>query len=72
MLTRSFCTEVSELKSYEEGDTRLGLHTKHACDSSIQNVLVVSEDTDVIALLLANVDLLNGYLFQKKSETYNC
>ena len=47
------------------------LHTKHASDSAIQNILVVSEVTDVIALLIANLDLLNGQLFQK-SETQNC
>ena len=39
------------------------LHTKQARDSGIQNVLVVSEDTDAIALLLANADLLYGQLF---------
>ena len=47
------------------------LHTKHESDSGIQNILVVSEDTNVIALLIANLDLLNGQLFQK-SETQNC
>lgn len=59
MLTRSFFTEVPELKSNEEESyRRFVLHTKQACDSGIQNVLVVSEDTDAIALLLANADLL--------------
>ena len=54
MLTGRFSTEVPELKSnQEEADTRLVLHTKPACDSSKQNVLGVSEDTDVIAFLLA-------------------
>ena len=51
--------------------TCLVLGRKHACDSCIQNVLVVSEDTDVIVLLLEDVELLNGQLFQK-SETQNC
>ena len=46
------------------------LHTKHAYGNIIQNVLVVSEDTDVIAFLLENVDLHNGQLFQK-SESQN-
>ena len=32
---------------------------------------MVSEDTDVIALFLAHVDLLNGQSF-RKSETQNC
>lgn len=64
MLTRSFFTEVPELKSNEEESyRRFVLHTKQACDSGIQNVLVVSEDTDAIALLLANADLLYGQLF---------
>ena len=61
MLTRSFSTEVPELKSNQEEDvTRLVLHTKHPCVSSLQIVPAVSEDTDIIALLL---DLLNGQLF---------
>ena len=47
------------------------LHTNPAYDSGIQNVLVVSEDEDVIALFLANVDSLNGQLFQI-SEIQNC
>ena len=69
---RSFSTEVPELISnFEEADTRLVLHTNPAYDSGIQNVLVVSEDEDVIALFLANVDLLNGQLFQI-SEIQNC
>ena len=44
------------------------LHTKHAFDSIIQNVLVVIEETDVIAFLLENVDLHNGQLFQKRES----
>ena len=44
------------------------LHIKHACDSGIQNVLVISENTYIIASLLAVLDLFNGQLFQK-SET---
>ena len=72
MFIRSFSTEVPELISnFEEADTRLVLHTNPAYDSGIQNVLVVSEDEDVIALFLANVDLLNGQLFQI-SEIQNC
>ena len=42
------------------------LHTKHAFDSIIQNVLVVIEETDVIAFLLENVYLHNDQLFQKR------
>ena len=44
------------------------LHTKLACDIGVQNVLVVSEDTGVIALLLAHVTLLNGQFFQKSES----
>ena len=72
VFTKSFSTEVPELISnFEEADTRLVLHTNPAYDSGIQNVLVVSEDEDVIALFLANVDSLNGQLFQI-SEIQNC
>ena len=41
------------------------LHTKHAFDSIIQNVLVVIEETDVIAFLLENV-YLHDQLFQTR------
>ena len=47
------------------------MHTKHAHDSGIQNVLLVTEDKDIIALLLANADLLNGQVFPKNG-TQNC
>ena len=56
VLTNSLSTEVPKLKcNQEEGNTRLVLHTKHARDGGIQNVYVVSEDKNVIALLLAIV-----------------
>ena len=53
MLTRSFPTEVLELKSNqkEAADTRPVLHANNVCNSGIPNVLVVSEDTDVITLV---------------------
>ena len=41
------------------------LHTKHAFDNIIQNVLVVIEETDVIAFLLENV-YLHDQLFQTR------
>ena len=46
------------------------LHTNHASGNIIQNVLMVSEDTDLIAFLLENVDLHNGQLFLK-TESQN-
>lgn len=49
----------------------LVLYTKYTCDSSTQNVLVVSKDTGIIALLSVIVEPLNGQLFQK-SETQSC
>ena len=42
------------------------MHTKHAFDNIIQNVLLVTEETDVIAFLLENFDLHNNQLFQKR------
>ena len=41
------------------------LHTKSAYNSGILNVLVASEEANVIALLLVIADLLNGQLFKK-------
>ena len=46
------------------------LHTKHACDNITQDILALSEDTDVIAFLLANVDSYNGQLFQKSESQH--
>ena len=37
----------------------------------MENITAVNEDTYVITLLLANINLLNGQLFQK-SKTQNC
>lgn len=53
VLTRSFPTEVLELKSNqkEAADTRPVLHANNVCNSGIPNVLVVSEDIDVITLV---------------------
>ena len=60
-------TEVPELKSnQEEADMRFALYTKHTCDSSIKNVFVVNEDTDVIALLVAKVDLMANFFKKAK------
>ena len=57
---KTFSTEVPELKSnQEEAQAHLALHIKHACDLSIQNISVVSEDTDAKAFLL---DLFLIYL----------
>ena len=66
MLTTGFSTAVPELKSnQEEAETYFLLHTKHTCDAGKQNVVEVSQDTNVITLLLANLDLLNGQLLKK-------
>ena len=62
---KTFSTEVPELKSnQEEAQAHLALHIKHACDLSKQNIIVVSEDTDAKAFLLANVDLFNDQSFE--------
>lgn len=61
--TRSFSTKVPELKSNQEkAGTQLVLQNKDACGSSIKNILVVSANTDVIAVLIP--DLLSGSNFK--------
>lgn len=61
-----FSTIVSKLRSnQEESEVYLVLHTKHERDGGIQYVLVVCEDKDIMAVLLAHVDLINDQLFQK-------
>lgn len=72
MVTKIFSTEVSKFKSNQAKATMLlVLHTKCTCDSSMQNVLVVCEDTDAIVLLSPIVESFNGQLFQK-SEAQPC
>ena len=45
---------ISELEStQEEADTRMLLHSLHAARSRFASVVIVSEDTDVLVLLLA-------------------
>ena len=45
---------ISELEStQEEADTRMLLHSLHAARSRFTSVVIVSEDTDVLVLLLA-------------------
>lgn len=46
----------------EKAGTQLVLQNKDACGSSIQNILVVSANTDVIAVLIP--DLLSGSNFK--------
>lgn len=45
MLTRNFLAEVPKVKyNQKEVGTYLMLHAKHACNSGIQNFLVIKED----------------------------
>ena len=58
--------EVPDLgSSQEEADTRLLFHPAHAAQNGHQTVVITSEDTDVLVLLLAFSRALNTILLQK-------
>ena len=55
---------ISELEStQEEADTRMLLHSLHAARSRFASVVIVSEDTDVLVLLLAFKSFIPSSVF---------
>ena len=54
--------------SQEEADTRLLLHAAHAARSKFAGVIIVSEDTDVLALCLAFTSFIPSSMFIKCSS----
>ena len=57
---------ISELEStQEEADTRVLLHALHAARSRFASVVIVSEDTDVLVLLLAFRSFIPSSIFIK-------
>ena len=57
---------ISELKStQEEADNRTLLHSLHAARSRFASVVIVSEDTDVLVLLLAFKSFIPSSVFIK-------
>ena len=57
---------ISELEStQEEADTRMLLHSLHAARSRFASVVIVSEDTDVLVLLLAFKIFIPSSVFTK-------
>ena len=57
---------ISELEStQEEADTRMLLHSLHAARSRFASVVIVSEDTDVLVLLLAFKSFIPSSVFIK-------
>ncbi|CAH3160564.1 unnamed protein product, partial [Porites evermanni] len=57
---------ISELEStQEEADTRMLLHSLHAARSRFDSVVIVSEDTDVLVLLLAFKSFIPSSVFIK-------
>ena len=51
-ITKAEVAEIEELNSsYEEADTRLVIHARHAAQS-FPEVIIISEDTDVFVIIL--------------------
>lgn len=58
---------VSSLKSnHEEADTRVIVHAAHASKAGYKSIIMVSEDTDVMVLCLANNANINSKIFMKQ------
>ena len=51
---------------HEEADTRIILHSAHASREGFQEVLLISEDTDVMILALDFASKINANLYQKR------
>ena len=61
---------VEELScDQEEADTRMLLHAQHAYRSGYNNVIVVSEDTDVLVLLISFCTEIGANLFMQSGST---
>ena len=66
-ITQNEVKEVRELivSGHEEADTRLAIHAKHAAEA-YPTVIVISEDTDVLVILLAmNSEIGNRILLRR-------
>ena len=65
-LSSGMVQPISELEStQEEADTRMLLHSLHAARSRSASVVIVSEDTDVLVLLLAFKVFIPSSVFTK-------
>lgn len=61
------CEAISLFTNQEEADTPIFLHIKHAKEKAYEDVLIVSEDTDVFVLAAnASVELPNINIYQKR------
>ena len=57
--------ETDLLCTQEEADGRLLLHAAHAVRQGHQNIVISSEDTDVLVMLVAFQDVIVGHMFVK-------
>lgn len=68
-LSSGIMQPISELEStQEEADTRILLHAAHAAKSRFASVVIVSEDTDVLVLLLAFKSFIPSSVFIKSGS----
>ncbi|MES9881053.1 MAG: hypothetical protein ABW185_09250 [Sedimenticola sp.] len=65
-ISRETVEDVEDLKStHEEADTRLLLHAKHAADAGYSSVTIVADDTDIMVLALAFVNIINCKIYMR-------
>lgn len=65
-ITQHGCEMETDLScTQEEADGRLLLHAAHAVKQGHQNIVISSDDTDVLILLVAFHDIIGGHLYLK-------
>ena len=71
-LSEEMC--LNSVPTQEEADTRMLLHAKDAVDEGFQRTIIVSQDTDVLVLLVSFSDVLSQEVWMKtgtiKHQTY--
>ena len=66
-LTESSVQEAIGLRcNHEEADTRLLLHAKNAAEEGYEAIVIISEDTDVFVLVVANSYHIQAPIYQKR------
>ena len=66
-LTESSVQEAIGLRcNHEEADTRLLLHAKNAAEEEYEPIVIISEDTDVFVLVVANSYHIQALIYQKR------
>ena len=64
-LSKGGVSEVPELESTQEADTRMMLHVVHATNQLIHNIVIHTPDTDVVVIALSVSETVSSSLYIK-------